>query len=104
MWLDLEKGVLEEFAERARAPDATGEEQWHIASLTLVHGDNLRGMTERRVLTDWRSRHETDAWRSYNTQWQRDHADERNRRKRERRAEARVSQSSNAGLPSGTLG
>lgn len=76
-----------EFAACANVPF---EEHWESAGLTLRHEDNLRGLTGRRVLTNWRERHKTEAWRAYNTQWQRDNAEERNRRKRERRAAARA--------------
>ena len=87
MWLDLHEGILEEFASRAAAPEG---EHWAAAGLCIRHEDNVRGMTERRVRTAWRSRHKTAEWRAYNTQWQRDHAEERNRRKRERRAAAKL--------------
>lgn len=87
MWLDLHEGILEEFASRA----AVGiGENWASVGLNIRHEDNVRGMTERRVRTAWRERHKTAAWREYNTQWQRDHAEERNRRKRERRAAAKL--------------
>lgn len=89
--IDMHEGILEIFVEAGSL--GTNYDTPFAWGITIKLDEHVRGMTERRVRTAWRERHKTPEWRAYNTQWQREHAEERNRRKRERCAAARAARS-----------